>query len=196
MAFEKVEEAVLAEAASAAAATVAEAKRRQEEELARLREECEAAHAEALAEAAARSARETARQAGKARHAGRLEVLAAKNAVLDEVFRRAEKTLRELPEAEYMGVIRAWLDALPKDTGGELRVSQADAARFSDRFLAAVNAGRSEKGRIRGVRVDAAVKGGFVLEGEDFSIDQTIERRIESLRGQMAGELAKGLFGE
>jgi len=195
MSVEKVEEAVLKEAEAVAARIVEEARRSQEEILARWRADCEEAFKQAVADAKAAAARETSRQVSTARHRGRMQVLAAKNEILRGVFEHAAEALKSLPEEEYMKMMESWLAALSAEAGGVLRVSERDAARFSGEFMARLNQSRQAGGKFTAVTTDSGISGGFVLDGEDYTIDQTIDRRISDLRESMAGELAEELFG-
>lgn len=173
-----------------------DASARRDRALRQARQAADAALRDAVAAASARADGETAREVGRARHAGRLEVLAARNSVIDAVFARAEDRIRRQPEAGYMELMRSWLVDLPAGASGKIRVNPAEVQRFSDGFLARVNDRRGPSGRISGVLPDAAVKGGFVLDGDDFSVDATIEARLRSLRSDMAAEIAQELFGK
>jgi len=196
MAIEKVEQAVLAEAKAAARAAVDAARKGTADETARANEANETEYARAMADAEARASRETARQVGKARHAGRLDVLAAKNAVLDSVFRRAADALSNLPDAEYLDLMRGWLLSLPAGASGEIRVNPSDTARFSEEFIASVNAARGPQGSITALVPDARVGRGFIFESQNYSVDRTVEHRIEDLKTLMASEVALELFGQ
>jgi len=195
MSFEKLEAAVIAEAEAEAAKIVETARRETEALLARSREEGERAFEEAARQAETAAARETARQLGLARHEGRLEVLQAKNLVVDEVFRRAAERVTALSDADYLDLMGVWLTALPGEVGGTLRVSHRDEQRFTNAFLERVNAGRSESGRFTGVETDSRITGGFVVAGDTYTVDSTIENRMNELRESLAGELAGELFG-
>ncbi len=194
MPTEKIEAAVMKDAESQAAKTLADAKRRREDEMSRAAAENDRAYDDAMAAVKARVEAETQREMGRARHRGRLDVLAAKNAVLERVFAKAVETLCSLEDKEYLRVMALWLGALPKGVGGTLRVSERDKARFTKEFLGPVNYARGETGHFTEVVVDKNVTGGFIVEGEDFSIDQTIQRKIGDLREAMTNELAGELF--
>ncbi|HRU04643.1 MAG TPA: V-type ATP synthase subunit E family protein [Candidatus Brocadiia bacterium] len=195
MSVERVRQAVMAQAEAEAAKILAEAKAEAEARARRAREAGEAALEEAKRAAEASAAREKARQLSRVRHEGRLRVLAARNEKIDEVFRRAAEMLLALPEAEYLGVMEAWLRALPAGSGGVLRVAPKDVKRFSGAFLSKVNAARGEQGQFTGVEADPSVAGGFVVEGESFTANCTLARRLAELRESAAGDVAKELFG-
>jgi vacuolar-type H+-ATPase subunit E/Vma4 len=195
MSFEKLEAAVIAEAEAEAAKIVDSARSETGTLLARSREEGERTFGEAARQAEAAAARETARQLGLARHEGRLEVLTAKNRVIDEVFRMAAERVNSLSDAEYLDLMAEWLKNLPVEIGGTLRVSPRDEKRFTEAFLGRVNAGRAENGRFHGVVADSRITGGFVVTGDTFTVDSTLDNRMNELRESLAGELARELFG-
>ena len=195
MSFDRLEAAVITEA-EAEAARIAEAAREETGALlARSREENDRAFEEAARQAEAAAARETARQLGLARHEGRLEVLDAKNRVIDEIFRKAAERVSSLSDEEYMDLMAGWLTMLPAEIGGTLRVSSRDEKRFSRAFLDRVNARRTGSGRFDGVTADSRITGGFVVAGDNYTVDSTLENRMSELRESLAGELAGELFG-
>lgn len=196
MNFEKVREAVLAEARREADARVAEARRQAEALLQQARKAGEASVEEGVREARMRAERETSCAVGRARLQGRLRVLAARNEVLDRVFRRAEEIFLGLDEQEYLSFLRAWLAALPPSVGGVLRVRPDDVAHVEGRFLREVNAARPEGGRFTEVVGDRAVAAGFVVEGENYVLDGALARRLARLRAEAAGSLAQEIFGK
>ena len=194
MSLDKVKESVLAEAKARAEQKVREASREAERLLAAGREENGRASAEALREANLRLDRETARERERILHENRLQVLAAKNRVIEEVFRKAKERLASLSDAEYAKLVDAWLSALPPETGGELRVNPADHAKFAAR-LDDFNRGRSGPGAFTAVIADPRVSSGAVVDGADYHIDCTVERRLDELLETAVGDLAKKLFG-
>lgn len=195
MSFEKIEAVIKAEAEAEAKQILDSARAESETLLGRSCEENEKAFEEAVRLAEAAAARETARQVGLARHEGRLEVLHAKNLVLDEVFRKAKDRIVSLPDTEYLTLMEAWLKSLPSAVGGTLRVSPRDEKRFTKEFLDRVNAGRGLEGKFTSVITDSQISGGFRVVGENYTVDSTIENKVGDLRESLAGELARELFG-
>lgn len=196
MSLEKIEQAVLAEAEAAAAHVINDARRAQEDVLARWKADCDAAFRSAVAEAEAAAARDVSRQTSSARHKWRMENLAARNAVIDEVFRRAAEALRAIPNEEYLAMLEAWLLALPADASGTLRVAVRDVDRLKGAFIDRVNSQRGQGGRFDGPAADNSVGAGFVLDAGEYVIRETVEGRLAALRLSMAGELAADLFGD
>ena len=195
MSFEKLEAAVIAEAEAEAAEIIGSARAETDALLARSREENERAFQEAARQAEAAAARETSRQVGLARHEGRLEVLQAKNRVIDEVFQKAVERLASLSDAEYLDLMAGWLRRLPAEVGGGIAVGPRDEKRFTMAFLDRVNAERLESGRFTGVTVDSRITAGFMVTGDTYSVNSTLDNRMSELRESLAGELARELFG-
>jgi len=195
MSMEGVESRVLAEAKAEAKKIVEEALGERDRLLKEFQDESEKALEEAVRAAEAEAAAETSRQLGRARHEGELDILRAKNEVLDEAFRRAAEGFRSVPEGEYLELMAAWLKNLPPETGGALIVSPNDAGRFSGGFLDGVNAARPDTGKFTSVAQNPKITGGFIVEGRDFVVDVTLERRARELREALAGEIARELFG-
>jgi V/A-type H+-transporting ATPase subunit E len=195
MSFEKIQTVIISEAESEAKRIIDEARQETDAMLSRVREENERTFEEAARQAEAAASRETSRQVGLARHEGRLQVLDAKNRVIDEVFRKAAERIQSLPEQEYLALMADWLKALPSEVGGVLRVSPRDVSRFSKAFLEGINKDRPESGRFTGAEADPQVAGGFVVIGENYTMNATIENKITDLRESLAGDLAKELFG-
>ena len=195
MSFEKIQAAIISEAESEAKRILEEARSDADGILARVREENERKFEEAVQHSEAAASRETARQIGLARHEGRLKALAAKNRVIDEVFREAGERIYSLPEQEYLDLMTDWLKALPSGVGGVLRVSSRDLSRFSKAFLEKINRDRVQNGGFTGVEADSGIIGGFVVIGPDYTINATIENKISDLRESLAGDIAKELFG-
>jgi len=194
MSFEKVESAVTAEARADADKILAEARKESEELMGRFREESQKILEEAIHQAEVASARETARQLGLARHEGRLEVLNAKNSVIDDIFRKVDDKLRSLDKKDYMTLIEGWIRSMSPEICGTLRVSPKDAEIYSREFLMRINSGRPLQGAFTAVVEDNTIDGGFIIEGDTYTVDFTLDRKLNELRESIAGELARELF--
>jgi V/A-type H+/Na+-transporting ATPase subunit E len=195
MSFEKVEAVIIAEAETDSRSILDKARKEREALLEQSRDTCSRTFENDIRRAQAAEDAETARQLGLARHEGRLEVLHAKNGMIDEVFSMAAAKIRSLPAKDYLEMIAGWLKALPPEVGGTLKVSPGDAELFSGAFLDEVNKDRSQGGKFRAVAPDRLINGGFVVEGVDFSLDSTVESKLNELRETLAGEVARELFG-
>lgn len=195
MSFEKIGAAVIAEANVKAQEIIDEAQKERDTALARFREESAKKLEEAKAQAETAAVRETSRLKGLARHEGRLDVLKVKNQILTDIFTEAVDKVLSLPESEYAELMATWVKRLSLDIGGTLRVSPRDSKLFTPDFLKRLNSGRASSGVFTGVVPDASITGGFVVDGSDFMVNVTIERKINELRESLSGDLAKELFG-
>lgn len=194
MSLEKVKDTVIEAARSKAGELMAKAGLEAERVSAEHRAAYERKAAETIREAKLRFERETVRELERIQYENRLETLGAKNAAIGEVFKRVRDTLAAMPEAEYVGMVGKWLRALPADVGGVLRVNPKDVDKFASR-LADMNKGRKGAGKFDKVEADPKVHAGAILDGPDFTIDCTVERRLDALRETAVGDLAKALFG-
>lgn len=194
MSLDRVKTTVLEEARARAAEITANAKREADQILADGRAHDERVGGEAVRDARIRFERETVRELERIQHDNRLQILSAKNTAIDEVFRRIGDKLKAMSSDEYLGMVGKWLDALPADVGGELRVNPKDADVFKA-GLDRLNKSRSGEGVFTSVATDPKVLSGAVVNGPDYTIDCTVERRIAELRETAAGELARVLFG-
>ncbi|MDR1518825.1 MAG: hypothetical protein LBU23_01605 [Planctomycetota bacterium] len=194
MSLDKVKATVLEEARARAAEKVGKAAKEAEAILAAGKAEDERLSAEALREANLRLDREINRERERLQHDNRLQVLAAKNKVIDEIFRKVRDRIASFSEAQYLDMVGAWLRALPPEVGGELRVNSGDVGKFREN-LAEFNRGRSGSGVFSAVAADAGVASGAVVAGADYHVDCTAGRRLEELRETAVGDLARKLFG-
>jgi V/A-type H+/Na+-transporting ATPase subunit E len=195
MSFEKVEAVIIAEAEAEAKRILDKAGEEKGAVLAQNSDTCSQTFENNIHRAQAAEDAETARQLGLARHEGRLEVLHAKNSMIDEVFQIAAEKIRSLPAADYLDMLAAWLKALPAEVGGILKVSKRDYELLSGDFMKKINASRTGSGKFTAVEPDRRVEGGFIVEGADFSIDSTIASKLKELRENLSGEIARELFG-
>lgn len=194
MSLDNVKTMVLDEAKKRAEKRLAEAGREAERILAEGRAADERLAGEALRDARLRLERETNRELERVQYENRLNILSAKNKAIDEVFKRVRERVASLSDDECVAMVGKWLKALPADVGGVLRVNPRDERRFADR-LERLNEGRSGGGRFARVSADPSVPSGAVVDGPDYAIDCTFERRLNDLRDASAGDVARVLFG-
>lgn len=194
MSLEKIKTTVLQEAKARAEQKLDEARKEAERLLAEGRHADERTGGEVIRDAKLRFEREANRELERIQYDNRLEILSAKNKAIDEVFRRVDQRIGAMTDAEYVSLVGAWLARLPANVGGVLRVNPKDEAKFTAN-LESLNAGRSGAGLFTGVAADPGVATGAVVDGLDYNIDCTIDRRLGELRESAAGDLARVLFG-
>ncbi len=194
MSLDNVKTKVLDEAKAKADQLLAEATARAERILADGKAADERAGQDAARDARLRLERESVREIERIQHDNRLQILSAKNKAIDEVFARVKDRLAGMSDAESLELVGKWLGALPADVGGTLRVNPKDEGKFFS-GLDRLNAGRYGAGRFTKVVPDPKVASGAIVDGPEYAIDCTIDRRLGELRETAAGDLARTLFG-
>lgn len=119
----------------------------------------------------------------------RKNLLAAKQAVLCEVFDAAKAAVLALPEAEYTAFVLRLLDRYAEDGetvvfGKEDPVKRQEIAAFAMR-----------KNMVLAVRKDGDFSGGFVLEGKYSDKNLTLDVLLRQYRAHAEAEIAAILFG-
>lgn len=193
MSLERVKAKVLEAAQARAEAELNKARAEVERILSEGKAADERVAAETTRDAALRLERETVRELERLDHDNRLHILHAKNSAIDHVFKRVLEKLKGMTDSEYLGLVGKWLDALPENAGGVLKVNPRDEAKFTS-GLDELNRNRSGDGLFTAVQADPAVQHGVVVDGPEYSIDCTVNRRLSELRETSAGDLAKVLF--
>ncbi len=124
----------------------------------------------------------------------RKAVLAAKQDVIEEAFRLAQKKLTELPQEEYVALL-AGLVVKASSTGGEQVIfSQNDRAQVGKAVVMAANEKLGENGRLTLAEECRAMSGGFILSDGAVEVNCTFDTLIRLQRGALAGEVSKVLF--
>ena len=113
--------------------------------------------------------------------------LAAKQEVIGECFDAALDKLQNLGEEDYMKFLSSQLSAFAGE-GGEIQLSADDLKKYGDR-LAKEFAGKFTVGS-----EPAGIKGGFLLKQGNISINASIEKLVEDMKGNITGEIARMLF--
>jgi len=193
---EQVVQKILSEANAKAEKIVDDAKAKAAEQASQLENEMTAFDAETgrLAEAAAED--KLQRMLANARMTHGKQTLAAKVAILDDVFKQAKKAVNMLPDEPYLSLMTALMKR-SVETGDEEVIVGKDEQRINEQFISGLNReiGSGFKGNLRlssGRRAD--ITGGFILSRGKVQINASTDVLIESLRESMEIELAQMLF--
>lgn len=124
----------------------------------------------------------------------RQQLLEIKNAVIDDVFKRAMQQVTSLSDERYLSIIEKWLQAI--STSGQISISSKDSKRITNEFISRINQSRKESLRLSLSKDFATISGGFILKTEKFEIDRSLETIVSSLRERLGPKIAKELFGE
>lgn len=125
-------------------------------------------------------------------------LLAAKQELLDECFRRAREAVLAMPSGTYEDLLIEQILSAAEDGTEQLILSGRDKERLSLlRFLARVNARLADSGEKAAITisedtVDAAA--GFLLKKGDVVINCTLDALLAAKREELEVELAVILF--
>jgi len=194
---EQVVQKILSEANAKAEKIVDDAKAKATEQASQLENEMTDFDAETgrLAEAAAED--KLQRMLANARMTHGKQTLAAKVAILDDVFKQAKKAVNMLPDEQYLSLMTALMKQAV-ETGDEEVIVGKDEQRINEQFISRLNRelGSGFNGNLRlSSSRRADITGGFILSRGKVQINASTDVLIESLRESMEMELAQELFG-
>ncbi|MEX2541584.1 MAG: V-type ATP synthase subunit E [Trueperaceae bacterium] len=136
----------------------------------------------------------------RARSAAQLEssslTLRAQHAVIEEVFGEAEREIDALTgKNEYADVLAKLIDEAVAGSGVETANVKAVVVNPGDQ--AAATKAAKAAGLSAAVETDESVRGGLRLKaGENVIIENTLYGRLESLREELAAEVAQVLLSK
>jgi V/A-type H+-transporting ATPase subunit E len=176
---------------------------RAEEEAARIMEEAEERarrEGEAIARSFhARAESERMKLLSQARLEGRIELLAAKDELVEEVFREAKRSFLELPPERY----RKWLkDIILKSVvggGEELVASEHDRELLAAGLLEELNGelrARGSRGELKLAPETAPCERGVILRGDKTESNLSVEAALQRVRAQSEEEVSRILFAK
>jgi len=134
------------------------------------------------------------RDISQAQRAARLEALAARNRVLEEIFSTVRKEIQELPAERYGKLLRVWVRELDAREEGELVAGRKDIGLLRE-IVAELNASRHAAARVTVSGDTAPFERGFIFRTPRFEIERSLSSWIEEQKREMAPELEHDLFG-
>ncbi len=117
----------------------------------------------------------------------KMELLAVKNRIIDDVLDHAISRIQSLPDKDYLTLMGKWLAKVPDNLEGELFVSAADLKRIPGNFIDDLNRSRKAKVCLSKNAVD--VKGGFILKTRNYEIDYSLDTVVKNLRTTLIPKL-------
>jgi V/A-type H+-transporting ATPase subunit E len=123
------------------------------------------------------------------------KVLAAKVAILDEVFAKAKTAVSTLPDEQYLSLMTELMKRAV-ETGDEEIIVGKQETRIDQNFIKNINRqlGTGFKGNLRLSSQRADISGGFILSRGKVRINASSDVLIDRLRETMQIELADELF--
>jgi V/A-type H+-transporting ATPase subunit E len=135
------------------------------------------------------------RMLANARMTNAKQTLAAKAAILDDVFEKAKNAVTNLPDDQYLSLMTGLMKQAV-ETGDEEVIVGKGEQRINEEFVGRLNRelGSGFKGNLRLSSRRADIAGGFILSRGKVQINVSTEVLIEQLHESMQVELAEELF--
>lgn len=197
--IENIKERILEDASKERQSILKEAEKEAENILEKYRKRAKEVRKKILSEAEKEAEDEKRRILSMAQLEQRKVILKAKQNIIDEVFKKAEKRLQEIPEKEYMNILHKMLLESVISGTEEMIVNKRDKGLITQEFIDKVNqelVNLGKKGNIKLSSENGDMIGGFILRSEDIEINATFDSLINLEREELETEIAKILFEE
>ncbi len=182
MSAEGLKNAVLEKARREAGQLVEQARAAAAQEASQAEEQTRRSSAAVLEQARLEAAREREQTLAAVEREQRLEVLAAKNRLLEQAFARAAEGFRRLSAERLAELYRTELEAIDLREAS-LRVPRGARAQFE-----ALLGGRAT------VEEDPSLEAGYVVVRSDYRLDRSLSARLAEIRSEMRPRVAQLLF--
>lgn len=123
----------------------------------------------------------------------RKTVLAAKQAVMEEVYAKALEKLRSLPQDRTVEVLASLLNEAAPQGKGEVLFSAQDRESVGRAAVDAANAQNGGQLTLSGET--ANIPGGFILRNGSIEVNCAYDTLIRLQKTETAGQVARQLFG-
>ena len=158
---------------------------------------CQAQADKETADLAARNQRTAAEREERLVSAAQMEarktILAAKQAVMEEVYAKALEKLRGLPQDRAVEVLASLLNEAAPQGKGEVLFSAQDRETVG---RAAVDAANTKNGgQLTLSDETAGIPGGFILRNGSIEVNCAYDTLIRLQKTETAGQVARQLFG-
>jgi len=122
-------------------------------------------------------------------------LLAEKRKILDDIFEKARKELKTLPDEQYKKLFTKLVLATV-ETGNEEVVVDKGESHIDHEFVRNINRqlGPGFKGNLRLAEVKKNIGGGFILKRGKITNNVSFDVMLDRARGDLEIELAKQLF--
>ena len=158
---------------------------------------CQAQADKETADLAARNQRAAAEREERLVSAAQMEarktILAAKQAVMEEVYAKALEKLRGLPQDRTVEVLASLLNEAAPQGKGEVLFSAQDRETVGRAAVDAANAQNGGQLTLSGET--ANIPGGFILRNGSIEVNCAYDTLIRLQKTETAGQVARQLFG-
>ena len=158
---------------------------------------CQAQADKETADLTARNQRAAAEREERLVSAAQMEarktILAAKQAVMEEVYAKALEKLRSLPQDRAVEVLASLLNEAAPQGKGEVLFSAQDRETVGRAAVDAANAQNGGQLTLSGET--ANIPGGFILRNGSIEVNCAYDTLIRLQKTETAGQVARQLFG-
>ena len=158
---------------------------------------CQAQADKETTDLAARNQRTAAEREERLVSAAQMEarktILAAKQAVMEEVYAKALEKLRGLPQDRAVEVLASLLNEAVPQGKGEVLFSAQDRETVGRAAVDAANA--QNGGQLTLSDETAGIPGGFILRNGSIEVNCAYDTLIRLQKTETAGQVARQLFG-
>ena len=158
---------------------------------------CQAQADKETVDLAARNQRAAAEREERLVSAAQMEarktILAAKQAVMEEVYAKALEKLRSLPQDRAVEVLASLLNEAAPQGKGEVLFSAQDRETVGRAAVDAANAQNGGQLTLSGET--ANIPGGFILRNGSIEVNCAYDTLIRLQKTETAGQVARQLFG-
>ena len=158
---------------------------------------CQAQADKETADLAARNQRAAAEREERLVSAAQMEarktILAAKQAVMEEVYAKALEKLRSLPQDRAVEVLASLLNEAAPQGKGEVLFSAQDRETVGRAAVDAANAQNGGQLTLSGETANSP--GGFILRNGSIEVNCAYDTLIRLQKTETAGQVARQLFG-
>lgn len=159
----------------------------------KFRTQAEAEDRDLLAKSERAAAEREERLVSAAQMEARKTILAAKQAVMEEVYAKALDQLRNLPQERCVEVLASLLEQAAPEGKGEVLFSAQDRDTVGRAAVDAANA--KTGGRLTISEETASIPGGFILRNGSIEVNCAFDTLIRLQKTETAGQVAQRLFG-
>ena len=197
--IDNITEKIAAESEQEIKGILKEAKSKADEIIGEAEKKAEALKAEIVANGERDAERERQRVVANAKLQARKSKLDAKEDVIREAFKTAENQLKEIgASAQYSSVLEALIKEAHAVVRGDIEViaRKDDSKVLTPEFLKKLS--EDTKSRVELASSSIATIGGVIVKAKDgkTEVNNTVEMRMERMRGDIRPKVASALFAE
>ena len=191
--IEKITARITQEAQAEIDRTLADAREQAAQITARYQAQADAEAASLAARNEKAAAEREERLVSVAQMEARKVSLAAKQEMMEQVYRRALEKLRSMPQEQYTAVLAALLVQASSTGAEEVVFSPEDQAKAGKAAVAKANE-QLPKGKLTVSQETRPIAGGFILKDNNVEVNCTFDTLVRLQRAETAGAVAKKLF--